>query len=104
MHDITQGKHRKADHLPLPGITPHRSTCRSWSSDGKVTISRKSSRFSYELLQEGGKDADGVSWDHPLLGYLFPLAADGAARTDQVQERAIDGVIAFLDRYMKPGR
>jgi hypothetical protein len=58
-------------------------------------------RLSYELLDEGGKDAGWVSWDHPLHGYLFPLAGDGAP--DQVQERAIDGVITFLDRYMKPG-
>jgi hypothetical protein len=41
-----------------------------------------------------------VSWDHPLHGYVAPLADTGP---DQVQERAIDGVIAFLDRYMKPG-
>ena len=61
-------------------------------------------RLSYELLEEGGKDAEWVSWDHPLHGYLFPLAADGTARPDQVQEHAIDGVIDFLDRHMKPGR
>ena len=60
-------------------------------------------RVSYELLKEGGKDAEWVSWDHPLHGYLAPLAADRAAGRDDIQERAIDGVIAFLDRYMKPG-
>jgi hypothetical protein len=60
-------------------------------------------RLSYELLDEDGKDAEWVSWDHPLHGYLFPSAAEGPASPDQVQERAIDGVIAFLDRYMKPG-
>jgi dienelactone hydrolase len=60
-------------------------------------------RLSYELLEEGGKDAEWVSWDHPLHGYAFPLAADGAAGPDQVQERAIDAIIAFLDRYMNPG-
>jgi len=60
-------------------------------------------RVSYELLKEGGKDAEWVSWDHPLHGYLAPLAADRAAGHDDIQERAIDGVIAFLDRYMKPG-
>jgi hypothetical protein len=59
-------------------------------------------RLSYELLEEGGKHTGWVSWDHPLHGYLFPLAADGATGPDQIQERAIDGVIAFLDRYMKP--
>jgi hypothetical protein len=60
-------------------------------------------RLSYELLEESGKDAEWVSWDHPLHGYLFPVAADGPPRPDQVQEHAIDGVIAFLDRYMQPG-
>ena len=55
-------------------------------------------RLSYELLEEGGKDAEWVSWDHPLHGYVAPLATG----PDQVQERAIDGVIAFLDRHMKP--
>ena len=59
-------------------------------------------RVSYELLEEGGKQAEWVSWDHPLHGYLFPEAADGASHPDPVQERAIDGIIAFLDRYLKP--
>ena len=49
-----------------------------------------------------GKDAEWVSWDHPLHGYVCPLTADGATGPDQVQEHAIDEVIAFLDRYMKP--
>ncbi|HEX6526205.1 MAG TPA: hypothetical protein VF070_40260, partial [Streptosporangiaceae bacterium] len=61
-------------------------------------------RVSYELLDQAGKDAGWVSWDHPLHGYLYPLAAGGATGPDQVQEQAIDEVIAFLDRYMKPGR
>jgi dienelactone hydrolase len=60
-------------------------------------------RLSYELLEEAGKDAEWVSWDHPLHGYIAPLA-DAAAGPDPVAERAIDGVIAFLDRHMKPGR
>ncbi|MGH9087684.1 MAG: alpha/beta hydrolase family protein [Acidimicrobiales bacterium] len=60
-------------------------------------------RLSYELLEESGKDPEWVSWDHPVHGYLFPSASDGVTRPDQVQEQAIDGVIAFLDRHMKPG-
>jgi dienelactone hydrolase len=63
-------------------------------------------RVSYELLQESGKDAEWVTWDHPLHGYVFPEAADGGTDggngPDQVQQHAIDGVIAFLDRHMKP--
>jgi hypothetical protein len=62
-------------------------------------------RLSYELLAESGKEAEWVTWDHPLHGYLFPVSADGAAAVpDQVQERAIDEVIAFLVRHMKPGQ
>ena len=60
-------------------------------------------RVSYELLDEAGKDTEWVSWDHPLHGYIAPLAAEGATGPDQIQERAIDGIIAFLDRYLKPG-
>lgn len=60
-------------------------------------------QLSYELLNEGGKDAEWVTWDHPLHGYIAPLAADGATGPDPIQERAIDGIIAFLDRYLKPG-
>jgi dienelactone hydrolase len=60
-------------------------------------------RLSYELLGEGGKDAEWVSWDHPLHGYLFPSVAEGPGHPDQTQVRAIDRTIAFLDRYMKPG-
>lgn len=60
-------------------------------------------RLSYELLEEGGKDAGWVSWDHPVHGYLLPEAADGATDPDQVQQRAIAAAIVFLDRYMKTG-
>lgn len=60
-------------------------------------------RLSYELLEEAGKDAAWTTWDHPLHGYVCPLATDNGANPDQVQEHAIDEAIAFLDRYMKPG-
>lgn len=60
-------------------------------------------RLSYELLAEGGKDAEWVSWDHPLHGYIFPVRGDdGIVSVDDVQDRAIDGIIAFLDRHLKP--
>ncbi|MCW2840202.1 MAG: hypothetical protein JWR55_1685 [Aeromicrobium sp.] len=60
-------------------------------------------RLSYDLLEESGKDATWVSWDHPLHGYIFPvLGADGVVEVDEVQDRAIDGVIAFLDQHLKP--
>jgi hypothetical protein len=58
-------------------------------------------RLSYDLLAASGKDATWVSWDHPLHGYIYPaVGADGAVEVDDVQERAIDGVIAFLDRHL----
>jgi hypothetical protein len=58
-------------------------------------------RLSYELLMESGEDATWVSWDHPLHGYVFPeTGADGHVVCDQVQDRAIDGIIAFLDEHL----
>ncbi len=56
-------------------------------------------RVSYELLHEQGKDAEWVSWDHPLHGYIFPPLADG--EPDAVQVDAISGLIEFLDRHLK---
>ena len=59
-------------------------------------------RLSFELLEESGKDATWVSWDHPLHGYIFPVAdAHGHPEVDAVQHQAIDGVIAFLDQHLK---
>ena len=59
-------------------------------------------RLSYELLEEAGKDAEWVSWDHPLHGYLFPLTTGRASPPDQIQVHAVDGAIAFLDQHLKP--
>jgi hypothetical protein len=59
-------------------------------------------RLSYELLEESGKDATWVTWDHDLHGYIFPVTnADGNVEADEVQSDAIDGVISFLDRHVK---
>lgn len=58
-------------------------------------------RLSYDLLEESGKNAEWVSWDHPLHGYIFPvLGEDGVVDVDEVQDRAIDGIIAFLGRFL----
>ncbi len=58
-------------------------------------------RVSYDLLENAGKDATWVSWDHPLHGYIFPEAGpDGIPAVDEVQDRAIDGIIDFLNRYL----
>lgn len=59
-------------------------------------------RVSFELLSEQGKDAEWVSWDHPLHGYIFPRREDG--EPDAVQVAAVDAIVAFLDRHRKPGR
>ncbi len=59
-------------------------------------------RTTYELLAEAGKDVEWVSWDHPLHGYIFPQRGDdGDYHLDSVQLAAINGVIAYLDRYLK---
>lgn len=62
-------------------------------------------RLSYDLLEASGKDASWVSWNHPLHGYVFPVTgADGRVEVDDVQERAIDGVIDFFDRRLAGAR
>jgi len=59
-------------------------------------------RVSYDLLREEGKDAEWVSYDHPMHGYLFPVrSADGAYAVDAMQEAAIDTAIDFFNRHMK---
>ncbi len=58
-------------------------------------------RVSYDLLKAAGKDATWVSWDHPLHGYIFPEAGpEGTPLVDQTQERAIAGIIEFLNRHL----
>lgn len=58
-------------------------------------------RLSYELLRESGKDATWVSFDHPLHGYVFPeIGADGQVVCDEVQDRAIETIISFLDERL----
>ena len=55
-------------------------------------------QVSFELLVAHGKDAQWVSWDHPLHGYIFPIAADGGP--DAVQVHAVDAIVAFLERTL----
>lgn len=59
-------------------------------------------RTSYELLEEAGKAVEWVSWDHDLHGYVYPLrGSDGEYEVNEVQEKAIAGVLDYLDGHLK---
>lgn len=59
-------------------------------------------RISYELLAEAGKPVEWVSWDHDLHGYVYPLRGlDGDYEVNEVQERAIAGVLDYLDKHLE---
>lgn len=59
-------------------------------------------RTTYELMADAGKDVEWVSYDHPLHGYIYPgRGADGAYEVDDVQDKAISGIVEYLDRYLK---
>lgn len=58
-------------------------------------------RLTYDLLVEAGKEADWVSYDHDLHGYVYPLrGADGAYEVNDVQLEAIAHVIGWLDEHL----
>jgi dienelactone hydrolase len=58
-------------------------------------------RTSYELLAEAGKPVEWVSWDHDLHGYVYPLRGPGGEyEVNEVQEKAIAGVLDYLDRHL----
>ena len=58
-------------------------------------------RTSYELMAEQGKPVEWVSWDHDLHGYVYPQRGpDGEYEVNDVQTKAIDGVLDFLDRHL----
>lgn len=62
-------------------------------------------KVSYELLVESKKNAQWVTYDHSLHGYIFPVKnSNGVIEIDEMQEEAIAGVISYLDRYLKIGR
>ncbi len=59
-------------------------------------------RVSYELLTEGNKDVEWVTYDHSLHGYIFPVKQeDGTIEVDEIQKSAISLIISYLDRYLK---
>jgi len=58
-------------------------------------------RTTYELLEEAGKDVEWVSYDHPVHGYVFPFRGpDGDYEVDDIQERLIADVLAFLAPHL----
>lgn len=60
-------------------------------------------RTSYELLAEENKPVEWVSWDHELHGYVYPQrGSDGEYEVNEVQEKAIAGVLSFLDKHLRP--
>jgi dipeptidyl aminopeptidase/acylaminoacyl peptidase len=60
-------------------------------------------RTTYELLAEAGNDVEWVSYDHDLHGYVYPLKGpDGNYEVSDAQAEAIDHVIGYLSRYLKP--
>jgi len=59
-------------------------------------------RVSYELLMEAKKNAEWVTYDHSLHGYIFPVKNEqGVIEVDKMQESAISSVISYLDQYLK---
>jgi len=59
-------------------------------------------RVSYDLLQEGGKDAIWKSYDHDIHGFVFPVRnPDGGFTPDAIQREAVADVIAFFDKYVR---
>jgi dienelactone hydrolase len=58
-------------------------------------------RTTFELLEEAGKDAEWISFDHPFHGFVFPIRGnDGEYEVDETQREAITQLIAFLDRHL----
>lgn len=60
-------------------------------------------RVSYDLLHEAGKDAQWISYNHELHGFVYPLRnAEGEYAPDRVQRKAVADSIAYFDKHMQP--
>jgi len=58
-------------------------------------------RTTFELLDESGKEAEWISFDHPFHGFVFPIRGDdGEYQVDQTQREAIARIIAFLNDHL----
>ena len=59
-------------------------------------------RVSYDLLHEAGKEAQWISYDHDLHGFVYPVRnADGSYTPDAVQQKAVADTLAYYERYRK---
>lgn len=59
-------------------------------------------RVSYDLLQEAGKEAQWISYDHELHGFVYPIRnADGSYTPDATQRKAVADALAYYERYRK---
>lgn len=59
-------------------------------------------RLAHEWMLEAGRDSTWVSFDHPEHGYPFVYRnADGTCAPDPVQARALEVIMAFLDRRLR---
>lgn len=59
--------------------------------------------LTHEWLIEAGKDSTWASFDHPRHGYvLVRRQQDGSYQPDDVQVEALQVMIEFLDRHLKP--
>jgi dienelactone hydrolase len=59
-------------------------------------------RTGYDLLQEAGKDAKWVSYEHAVHGFVYVRRGeDGSYKPDAVQLAAVKDSIEYFDRYLK---
>lgn len=57
-------------------------------------------RLTYDLLAEKRADAEWRSWSHDVHGYIYPeVDPQGVPQVDDVQQEALEAIVAFLDRY-----
>lgn len=58
-------------------------------------------KTSYDLLIEGGKNAEWVSYNHHYHGYVFPLRGkDGNYILNEIQEEAVSFVVSWLSEKL----
>lgn len=60
-------------------------------------------RSTYDMLDEAGKTAEWVTYDHPEHGYIYVSRndSDGEYHPDDVQIESVNRTIEFFDKYMR---